>query len=94
MNTNLIATIGNPAWLSQNESRIRNLFPREWLEMTQADALQVGYGLKLLGVDWRSPDEFCQVMVKLQNIGIFERRNGFEIRASQLMSHDGISLSA
>lgn len=57
--------LGNEEWLRANEPRLKALFPETWTHMSNLSVLQIGYGLKLLGVDWRSQDELANVMTFL-----------------------------
>ena len=58
----LVDTIGNQAWLEKNETAIKKLLPPTWTHVENINMLQVGYGLKLLGVDWRSDEELARCM--------------------------------
>ena len=46
--------------------------------MHNLNGLQIGYRMKLLGIDWRSQDEFGKCMVYLERIGF--------------MLHDGLTV--
>lgn len=45
----------------------------------QAGALKVAFQFKLLGIDWRTQQEFGKIMVYLEKIG-FMQRDGLMIR--------------
>lgn len=75
----LQSTIGNSEWLKQNEQAIKNIFPETWTHMHNLNGLQLGYQFKLLGIDWRSQDEFGKIMVYLEKIKII-LRDGLTIR--------------
>jgi hypothetical protein len=82
MQPDFTTTLGNVAWLAENESAIKETLPEQWtpiVEFGQAGALKVGFKLKLLGVDWRSQQEFGKIMVYLEKIG-FMQRDGMMIR--------------
>ncbi len=74
----LVDTLGNAQWLRDNEQAIRKLLPETWTlitNVTQGDAMRIGFQLKVLGVDWRSTDEFGKVMLFLEKIGIMQRKD-------------------
>lgn len=77
-------TLGNADWLRKNEEGLRKLLPDTWTHMENLNALKIGFGLKVLGVDWRSEQEFGQIMVFLEKVGILQRQNGFSVRANHL----------
>lgn len=80
--SNLKETIGNEAWVRENETKLKDLLPETWTHMHNLNGLKIGFGLKLIGVDWRSQDEFGKVMVWMEKIGIMIRQNTYQIQAS------------
>ena len=54
----LIETLGNEAWLKENETKVKNLLPKTYTHINNLNGLKLGFNLKLLGVDWRSESEF------------------------------------
>jgi len=72
-------TLGNEEWLKKNEDAIKNLLPETWTHMHNLNGLQIGFGLKLLGVDWRSEDEFGRVMLFLERTRLM-LRDGLTVR--------------
>lgn len=75
-------TIGNEAWWSVHEDEVKALLPSKFVEMRdQTMAMRLGFGLKVLGVDWRTPDEFGGVMVMLEKLGVLQRL-GTQVRAN------------
>lgn len=66
-------TLGNEQWLRKNEDNVKALLPETWTHMGNLNGLQIGYRLKLLGIDWRSEDEFGRVMLFLEKVGIMLR---------------------
>lgn len=78
----LADTLGNKEWLKANEAAIRALLPETWTHMENLNGLRLGYGLKLIGVDWRSEDEFGRVMLFLEKTGMLQRQNDFQVRAN------------
>ncbi len=76
---NLSNTLGNKTWLLENEAALKNLLPVTWTHISNINGLKIGFGLKLLGVDWRSESDFGEVMVNLERVGIM-LRDGILIR--------------
>lgn len=72
-------TLGNEDWLRKNEQAIREMLPTTWTHINNLNGLQLGFKLKLMGVDWRSQDEFGKVMVYLEKIGMMFRE-GMTVR--------------
>lgn len=75
MKTALVDTLGNRDWLRENEPALREMLPETWTLATNLNGLQLGFRLKLLGVEWSSPDEFGRVMVFLEKVGIMQRKD-------------------
>lgn len=75
-------TLGNIKWLVKNEAAIKDMLPKTWTHMNNLNGLQMGYKMKLIGIDWRSQDEFGQVMVYLEKIGFMLRQNKYQVRAN------------
>ena len=82
MSTNLSDTLGNLEWCRNNEKELKGLIPSNWTHINNLNGLKIGFQLKLIGVDWRSQDEFGKVMVFLEKVGIMQRQNGFQVRAN------------
>jgi hypothetical protein len=78
----LRSTLANKKWLLENENNLKDLLPKVWTHINNLNGLQIGLRLKLIGVDWRSQDEFANVMIYLEKIGIMIRRNGYQVRAN------------
>ena len=72
-------TLGNEVWIKANEQAIRDMLPKTWTHVNNLNGLQLGFKLKLLGVDWRSEQEFGKVMVFLEKVGMMFR-NGYMVR--------------
>ena len=80
--TTLEKTIGNENWVRQNEQKIKELLPGTWTHMHNLNGLKIGFGLKLLGIDWRSEAEFGNIMTWIENIGILVRQNSYQVKVS------------
>ena len=79
---NLKETLGNIEWLRANEDAIKKLLPENWTHMENLNGLKLGYGMKLIGIDWRSEDQFGKVMLFLEKLGMMQRQNGYQVRAN------------
>lgn len=75
----LMETLGNEAWLKANERAVKDMLPETWTHVGNLNGLQIGFRLKLLGIDWRSQDEFGRCMVYLERIG-FMLRDGMNVK--------------
>lgn len=78
----LIQTLGNKDWLIENEDKLSKLLPETWTHIENLNGLKIGFQLKLIGVEWRSTDEFGKVMVFLEKVGIMQRQNGYQVRSN------------
>lgn len=78
-------TLGNIEWLRANEDKIKDILPETWTHIHNLNGLQMGFKMKLLGIDWRSEDEFGRVMVFFQKTklmlmdGLLVKRNPHSI---------------
>jgi len=79
---NLMDTLGNEQWMAENEGKIKALLPETWTHMQNINGLQLGFGLKLLGIDWRSQDEFGKCMVFFERTGLM-LRDGMLVRRAR-----------
>lgn len=79
---NLKDTLGNIDWLRANEDAVKKLLPETWTHMENLNGIKLGFGLKLVGIDWRSEDQFGKVMLFLEKIGFMQRQNGYQVRAN------------
>lgn len=74
MNTHpLKPTLGDPEWMKANASMLRDLLPTTWTHISNLNGLQLGMGLKCAGVDWRSENDFVNIMLFLGKTGIMQR---------------------
>ena len=62
-------TLGNEEWLRANEQKVKDMLPETWTHIGNLNGLQLGFRLKLLGIDWRSEEQFAKVMVFLTRTG-------------------------
>lgn len=75
----MIDTLGNIAWLRANEKAVKNMLPETWTHVGNMNGLQIGYRMKLLGIDWRNEQEFGKCTVFLERIG-FMLRDGLTVK--------------
>lgn len=75
-------TLGNPRWLRDNETKIKDMFPKTWTHMDNLNIVSMGFKLKLLGVDWRSKDQLLKSILFLERTGFLIRQNKYQVRAN------------
>ena len=80
---NLDDTLNNVKWLTTNRKYLMGIFPNRWTKATELNILAVAFKLKVLGIDWRSKEDFGETMVELEKQGIFVR-NGISIKRGTL----------
>jgi hypothetical protein len=78
-NMSLRETLGSDEWLRANEDKVKALLPETWTHLGNLNGLQIGYRMKLLGIDWRSEDEFGRVMVFMERAK-FMLRDGMLVK--------------
>lgn len=61
----LIDTLGNDEWLRVNEKAIKAMLPETWTHVSNLNMLQIGYQMKLLGIDWRTEEQLAKTMAFL-----------------------------
>lgn len=76
---NLQDTLGNDEWLRANENALKDMLPETWTHINNLNGLQLGFNMKLLGIDWRSEEEFGLIMVFLELIN-FMLRDGVTVK--------------
>lgn len=70
-------------WWKDNLSVIKDkLLPATWTHMANLEGMKMGFQMKLMGIDWRSSDEFGRVMVFFENIGLMQRNNYMQVRCN------------
>ena len=62
-----------------DEDKLKNILPETWTHVNNLNGLQLGFSLKLLGVDWRSENVFGKIMLFLERIGLL-LREGMTVR--------------
>lgn len=75
-------TLANEGWWKENTAAVKKMLPETWTHIANLNGLQLGFAMKLIGIDWRNQDEFGRVMVFFEKIGIMERQLGVQIRAN------------
>ena len=66
-------TLGNQKWMEGNAAKVKALLPETWTHVANLNGLQIGFGLKLIGIDWRSENEFGRCMVFFERCGLMKR---------------------
>lgn len=71
-------TLGNNKWMAENKEKILAILPETWthlsnLHITTHLGMQLAFNLKLLGIDWRSPEEYANCMVFFTKSGLLSR---------------------
>lgn len=66
-------TLGNQKWMEENSAKVKELLPETWTHIRNLNGLQIGFHLKLLGIDWRSENEFGKCMVFFERVGLMKR---------------------
>ncbi len=72
----LTETLGNAEWMKAHADDIKALLPETWTHLANLEGepmMRVAFRLKLLGIDWRSPDEFGKCMVYFERVGLLKR---------------------
>lgn len=83
----MINTLGNTEWLKANEDKVKALFPEVWTHQSNLNLLQLGFQMKLLGIDWRSQSDLAGCMA-------FFERTGFLLREGLTVKRNPRSLFA
>lgn len=78
----LTHTLFDLNWLKNHESELKSVLPDTPTHLQNFDALKFGYRLKLMGIDWRSPDDLAAILVYLTRIGILEQTDTYHVRAN------------
>ncbi len=73
-----VSTLGNMEWVIENQSKLKELFPSEWGAI---NPLKIGFGLKLLGLNWKDLPELAWLMAMFEKMEIIEREDA-QIRAN------------
>lgn len=66
-----------------NLSVVRNVLPETWTNVANLNWLQIGFHLKLAGIDWRSDRDLTNAMAALERAGVVQR-DGYCIRRTPL----------
>jgi hypothetical protein len=49
-----------------DQAHVKALLPETWTHISNLNGLQIAFGLKLLGIDWRSEDQLARVLLFLE----------------------------
>lgn len=58
---------------------MRKALPETWTHIRNVNVLQIGFALKLCGIEWRSDADLANAMGLLERMGLVQR-NGYTIR--------------
>lgn len=72
-------TLGNEEWLHKNETALKEVLPETWTHMGNVNMPQIGFRLKLLGVDFRTIDQLAEAMASMEQIKLLIRE-GYTVR--------------
>lgn len=70
---NIKDTLGNEVWVCRNEQKIKDLLPETWTHIQNLSAMKLGFEFKVLGIDWRTDDDFAKIMIFFEKVGILLR---------------------
>jgi len=71
----LALTLGNEEWVKENEDKIKKVFPNTFTHMQNLNMLKIGFGLKIIGIDWRTYHELSNAMVFFEKSGLLLRQD-------------------
>lgn len=85
MNTSeyLKKTISSAPWREEYREKLLDLFPTTWTNISNVDLLQLGFKLKLMGVDWRTQEDLAAVLAICEENKLL-LRDGYLIRRGNL----------
>lgn len=75
--------LSDKKWLETNRAAILNILPETWTHIANLKGLAIGYQLKVLGLDWKSENEFGAIMVTLEKSGLL-KRDGLLVRRANI----------
>lgn len=68
-------TLGNVDWLRVNETAIKSVFPETWTRVNRSEIMEMGRGLRRIGIRWDDVNEIPRILAFLERTG-FVLRNG------------------
>ena len=74
-------TLANLDWLKANEDNLKSVLPNTWTHMREVNMFEIAYRLKLLGVDFGTPEDLVKVLQFIEQIG-FMVRKGYLVKAN------------
>lgn len=81
MHLPFLDTLGSVEWLDIHAEGLKKLLPVTWTHVGNVSLLKIGFGFKLLGVDWRSEEQLTEAIVYLEKIKLLQR-DGLLIRVN------------
>lgn len=74
-------TLGNLDWLKANEDKIKSILPNSWTHMREVRMFEIAVRLKLMGVDWTTPEDLVKILQFIEKIG-FMVRKGYLVKSN------------
>jgi hypothetical protein len=75
-------TLANEEWWKKNTEAVKKMLPLTWTHIANLEGLKIGFAMKLIGLDWRTQDQFGRIMVFFEKIGVMQRQNVYHVRAN------------
>ena len=69
-------TICYAPWVNANANAIIESIPQDWIHLSQVQGwLPTMWQFKLIGLDWRSDEEFCNILAVLTTLQLVEQKH-------------------
>ena len=81
---NLKSTILNVDWLKEHAQSVLDIFPETWTHYHNVSFVQIAFRLKLLGIDFRSDEDFRVLMDALFKVRLIALDDPNLIRRGRL----------
>ena len=65
--------LDNPQWVKDNLWKLRALFPETWTHLANIKVLPLMFQMKLLGIDFRTDEEFASALASFEALKIIHR---------------------
>lgn len=66
-------TLANVDWLNKNLDGIKELFPQTLTHVSNLSLEKIGFGFKLLGLDWRTGHQLLWLIKFLEKTNVIQR---------------------
>lgn len=74
-------------FVKEKELKIREILPDTWTHVANLNPLQIGFHLKLTGLDYRSEQEYAALMGLFQHLGMLQLSGMLIRRSSHPLFH-------